>query len=98
MTSMFLSYKQPWEANSYESGENAKLLIPTLCSLSLCLIYLVAKFQIMISAGKPGNVFWALARYLPSGEILIAKFNHKNYMRFYCHVHEGKFVFLLEYV
>ena len=26
----------------------------------------------MISAGKPGNVFWALAMYLPSGEILIA--------------------------
>ena len=95
---MFLSYKQPWEANKVESGEKAKLLIPTLCNLSLCLIYLVANSQIIISAGKPGNVFWALSRYFPSGEILIAKFNDKDNMRFYCHVHEGMFVIWLKYV
>lgn len=39
----------------------------------------------MISAGKPGKVFCALAKYFPSGEILMAKFGIKKYMRFCYH-------------
>lgn len=70
---LYLSSRQPWEARSCESGEKAKLLIPTLWSFNLCFIYLVWKSQMMMSAGNPGKVFWALAMYLPSGEILIAE-------------------------
>ncbi len=72
---MFLSYKQPCDAKNWESGENAKLLTPTLWSLNLCFIYLVSKSQTNMSAGNPGNEFWEVAKYFPSGDILMAKNN-----------------------
>lgn len=69
--------------------------MPTLCNFSLCLISLVSKSQIMISAGNPGKVFWALAIYFPFGEILIAVL-HELYMKFYYRVLSRRFDFWIE--
>jgi hypothetical protein len=42
-----------------------------------------------MSAAKPGKVFWAEAKYFPSGEIFIAKLNNNKYMRLNYHGHVG---------
>lgn len=70
----YLSSRQPWEARSWESWEKARLVTAVLWSLRRCLISLVSKSQMMTSAGNPGKLFWALARYLPSRDIFIPKF------------------------
>jgi hypothetical protein len=51
----------------------------------------------MISAGKPGKVFCALAIYFPFGEILIAELQ-KEYMKFYYRDLSRRFDFWKEYV
>jgi hypothetical protein len=56
------------------------------------MIYFVSKSQMIISAGNPGKVFWALAMYFPFGEILIAELL-KKYMRFYYRGLLGRFDF-----
>jgi hypothetical protein len=61
------------------------------------MIYFVSKSQMIISAGNPGKVFWALAIYFPFGEILIAELQ-RQYMRFYYRGLLGRFGFWREYV
>jgi hypothetical protein len=57
----------------------------------------VSKSHIIISAGKPGKVFCALAIYFPFGEILIAELQ-KEYMKFYYRDLSRRFDFWKEYV
>lgn len=68
----YLSSRQPWEARRRESGEKARLVTDCLCSLNLCLTWRVLKSQMMTSATCPGKECSALARCLPSFEILMA--------------------------
>lgn len=87
----YLSSRHPCEARRRESGENARLVTEFLCSLNLCLIYLFSKSQSKTSATWPGKECSALARYLPSLEILIAVY-FVSYMRCYDYVPWGRFV------
>ena len=90
-----MSSRQPWEANNCESGEKDKLLTPTLCNFNRCLIYRAAKSHITTSAENPGKDFCALARYLPSFEILIALIDKKRYLKYCYHVLSRKFEFAI---
>ena len=70
---MYLSSRQPREASSLESGEKARLVTAFLCNLSLCLISLFSKFQMMTSAICPGKECSAEAMNFPSLDILMAE-------------------------
>jgi hypothetical protein len=68
----YLSSRQPWEARRRESGEKARLVTDCLCNLNLWLIWRVLKSQTMTSATCPGKECSALAKCLPSLDILMA--------------------------
>lgn len=51
-----------------------------------------------MSAANPGKVFWAEAKYFPSGEIFIAKLSHEKYMKLNYHDHVGMSDYGIEYV